>query len=122
MVRIRPKTSSNGIAYTFSQPMTYRSRSAKQTTDKRTIPISSSISLLGYPDSPPLPAAKRMIRSDYPNGPAPMADGTNAANVPQSYFAFVPSFVASASPPGPSEFYVEYTYFSRASASASFMF
>jgi hypothetical protein len=40
----------------------------------------------------------------------------NAANVPQSYFAFVPSFVASASLPGPSEFYVEYTYFSRAGA------
>jgi hypothetical protein len=51
-----------------------------------------------------------------------MADGTNAANVPQSYFAFVPSFVASASLPGPSEFYIEYTYFSRASAGASFMF
>jgi hypothetical protein len=40
----------------------------------------------------------------------------NAANVPQSYFAFVPSFVASASLPGPSEFYVEYAYFSRAGA------
>jgi hypothetical protein len=40
----------------------------------------------------------------------------NAANVPQSYFAFVPSFVASASLPGPSEFYVEHTYFSRAGA------
>ncbi len=42
--------------------------------------------------------------------------GLNAANVPQSYFAFVPSFVASASLPGPSDFYVEYTYFSRADA------
>jgi hypothetical protein len=37
-------------------------------------------------------------------------------DVPQSYFAFVPSFVASASLPGPSEFYVEHTYFSRAGA------
>jgi hypothetical protein len=76
MVRIRPKRSSNGIAYTFSQPMTYKSKSAKQTIDKRTIPISSSISSLGYPDWRPLPAAKRMIRSDYPNGRARMADGT----------------------------------------------
>jgi hypothetical protein len=40
--------------------------------------------------------------------------GLDAANVPQSYFAFVPSLVASASLPGPSEFYVEYTYFSHA--------
>jgi hypothetical protein len=40
--------------------------------------------------------------------------GFDAANVPQSYFAFVPSFVASASLPGPSEFYVEYTYFTQA--------
>ena len=40
----------------------------------------------------------------------------NAANLPQSYFAFVPSILASASLPGPSEFYVEYTYFSQAGA------
>jgi hypothetical protein len=42
--------------------------------------------------------------------------GLNSANVPQSYFAFIPSLVASSSLPGPSEFYVEYTYFSRAGA------
>jgi hypothetical protein len=40
----------------------------------------------------------------------------NSTNLPQSYFALIPSFVASASLPGPSEFYVEYTYFSRADA------
>ncbi|HLY01538.1 MAG TPA: hypothetical protein VKR56_03490 [Candidatus Cybelea sp.] len=40
--------------------------------------------------------------------------GLSSANSPQSYFAFIPSVVASASLPGPSEFYVEYTYFSQA--------
>jgi hypothetical protein len=40
--------------------------------------------------------------------------GLGAANVPQSYFAFVPSLAASASLPGPSEVYVEYSYFSQA--------
>lgn len=40
--------------------------------------------------------------------------GLNAGGVPQSYFAFIPSLEATATLPGPSEFFGEYAYFSSA--------
>lgn len=40
--------------------------------------------------------------------------GLNSTGVPQSYFAAVPSIVATATLPGPSEFFGEYAYFSQA--------
>jgi len=40
--------------------------------------------------------------------------GLNAAGAAQSYFAFIPSLEATASLPGPSEFFGEYAYFSQA--------
>ncbi|HZV77746.1 MAG TPA: hypothetical protein VFF63_08320 [Candidatus Babeliales bacterium] len=43
--------------------------------------------------------------------------GLNANSAPQSYFAFIPSIVAAATLPGPAEYYVEYSYFSRAGPS-----
>ena len=60
----------------------------KQTIERAIIPISSSISILGYPGAAPLPAAERMIHSDYPHGPptrqpryAPLeADGLGAGD------------------------------------------
>ena len=40
--------------------------------------------------------------------------GFNASGAPQSFFAFIPSLEATASLPGPSEFFGEYAYFSQA--------
>jgi len=40
--------------------------------------------------------------------------GLNSAGTAQSYFAFIPSIVVAATLPGSSEYYVEYSYFSRA--------
>jgi hypothetical protein len=40
--------------------------------------------------------------------------GLNSAGAAQSYFAVVPSIVATATLPGPSEFFGEYAYFSQA--------
>ncbi len=40
--------------------------------------------------------------------------GLNSGGAPQSYFAVVPSILATATLPGPSEFFGEYAYFSQA--------
>jgi hypothetical protein len=40
--------------------------------------------------------------------------GVNSVGALQSYFAFIPSALVAATLPGPSEFYVEYSYFSHA--------